>query len=292
MYGSHKAPETYELGKHFGGLRGPDPQDSRDYLFALNARHIKDVPEPDKVPDSYMIPDAWLPPVRDQGNLGSCVAWTYKGMREMLTLKVGNTLVSSTPAQDQQLSALWLYKQARERYHPEWANIDSGLYMRDGMGISVGRGIALEREWPYIIARAHDRPPSSTFAAALRYRNINAYRISTTFELRSCLAGGWPVAFGFPVFQSFYQAEATGIVPMPGSGELSLGGHANWFTGYKADPTAAGGRRYRTRNSWGHIFGDHGDLWFPEDFIKRPDILTDMWGFCLRIEPQFVDQPD
>ena len=46
--------------------------------------------------------------------------------------------------------------------------------------------------------------------------------------MKGCLAAGYPFVFGFTVYESF-ESEAvakTGKVPMPGSGEKALGGHA------------------------------------------------------------------
>jgi hypothetical protein len=57
----------------------------------------------------------------------------------------------------------------------------------------------------------------------------------TLDQLKACLADGYPVVFGFTVYESFESPRVakTGIVPMPGPGERALGGHAVMAVGYE-----------------------------------------------------------
>jgi len=65
--------------------------------------------------------------------------------------------------------------------------------------------------------------------------------------MRACMAAGFPFVFGFTVYESFESAEVakTGIVPMPGPAERTLGGHAVCAVGYDDK-----GKRFLVRNSW------------------------------------------
>ncbi len=251
------------------GLRGRDPFDPRDYPFSFSpiAREAPLAPPPS------ITHEAHLPPIKDQGQIGSCTAQAAGGMREFLTLKVGHTL--------QPLSELWLYFETRRKF---WdINEDSGAYLREVMAIIKGRGIALEQDWPYDTSKWNVQPPSAAYGPALSYRNVNYYRLQTLREMIDCLAAGWVFVFGFPVHPNFEDAEETGIVPLPNS-SLVLGWHAVLAYGYRTDPAAAGGGWLDARNSWGNVFGRDGNLHFPWEFIRTRAAMGDVWTLHLRSE--------
>src|SRR3990172_10629704 len=251
----------------YGGLRGRDPHDSRDYLFALNTSKFG---VPLRLPSSVLLP--YLPPVRDQQSLGSCTAFSAAANREILTLKIGHTL--------QPLSQLWVYYETRRKF---WdVNEDSGAYMREVTAILAGRGAAREADWPYDVSKWNVNPPSASYGPAIWYRNVNYYRINTLSEMLSCLAAGWPFIFGFAIHPNFWDAQDSGNVPMPDS-LVILGGHANCAIGYVMDDAWAGGGYIIGRNSWWSWTHDV-NLRFPFAFLDDPDTLMDVWAFHLKSE--------
>jgi C1A family cysteine protease len=64
----------------------------------------------------------------------------------------------------------------------------------------------------------------------------------------------------------------TGIVPMPGRDEQSLGGHAVVIVGY--DVAA---KTVICRNSWGSGWGMKGYFTMPFDYILNSDLAEDFW---------------
>jgi hypothetical protein len=277
------AHELFE-GRH-GGRKGPDQQDSRDWLFAHAVRAGRIAP-PLQRPASVTL-EADLPPVYDQGQLGSCTAFATRTMREFLSRKVKHP--------SQPLSPLWLYYETRSRFYPDEVGQDSGAYLRDAVAILRGRGMAREVPvgddvrptecWPYDISKFTVKPPSPTFGPALWYKNVNSYRLQTLNEMLDCLAAGYCFVLGFDVYQNFYDAEGTGRVPMP-SGSI-VGGHAQCAFGYALSNKWAGGGYILTRNSWGSGptgFTPNGDLMFPFDYMSTPRYASDFWAVHLLSE--------
>lgn len=261
--------------EHGTGLKGPDRHDSRDWRVSANARRLGLRADRPQTHDLL----AYMPPVYDQGQLGSCVFQAYRNAREYLTLKVGHKL--------QPLSALWAYYNCRHRFYPQEADQDTGAYLRDGMKILVGRGMALEKSWPYRPARFNDPPPAATYGPAIAYRNVASYRVDSLSEMVDVIAAGWPVALGFSVYSSFYDAQGHGRVPMPPAGDGILGGHAVLAIGYSFQGNWAGGGYILARNSWGSGatgFTTDGNLRFPMAFINDESTLYDAWAIALRTE--------
>ena len=90
----------------------------------------KELPEVDFFP--------WMPPIKDQGDLGSCVANGIAGAYEFDGIKTTGTYTS--------VSRLYLYKAARRL---GGFTGDSGAYIRDGMRALVRLGAPPESLWPY-----------------------------------------------------------------------------------------------------------------------------------------------
>ncbi len=64
----------------------------------------------------------------------------------------------------------------------------------------------------------------------------------------------------------------TGIVPMPGGNEKSLGGHAVLAVGY--DDTK---QMFLVRNSWGNGWGIGGYFWMPYQYLDDRKLSDDFW---------------
>jgi C1A family cysteine protease len=96
--------------------------------------------------------------------------------------------------------------------------------------------------------------------------------------MKGCLASGFPFVIGFTVYESFESDEVakTGIMPMPGTREHVLGGHAVMAIGYddKLD-------RFRMRNSWGKDWGIKGYFTMPYAYLLDENLSDDFWKITL-----------
>jgi len=235
-----------------------DTPDERDY--ALTLEHPSEhKPQVDLRPD--------MPPVFDQGQLGSCTANALCGMRQYFALKHGD---------DTALSRLYLYW--HERALEGTINEDSGAMLRDGMRVLRKLGVCPEADFPYDISRFTEKPSAKAEADAGKYKILSYHRVRSLRELKTCLHHGYPVAIGNKVYESFESREVaeTGIVPVPDEmAEEFLGGHAVLVVGYDDE------QKYLiVRNSWGPQWGDKGYCYLPYEYYSR-GLIVDMWvGFA------------
>ncbi len=236
-----------------------DLPDARDYVYAAPLNRF-----PQGVPTSVDLrPDC--PPVYDQGQLGSCTANGIAGAIEFDQLKQGNK--DFTP------SRLFIYY--NERVIEGTVSQDSGAQVRDGIRSVATLGAPPETDWPYVIANFAEQPPAIAFTDA-KLDLVSSYaRVNQTIsQMQGCLAAGYPFVFGFTVYESFEsQAVASsGLVPMPASGEKTVGGHCVVAVGY--DNT---NRRFIIRNSWGVDWGMKGYCTMPFEYLLSTHLASDFW---------------
>ncbi len=239
----------------------PDLPDHRDHRFIAKSIHGKATPLPQQVD---LRPGFW--DCYDQGELGSCTANALAGIHQFIHRKQN--------APDITPSRLFIYYY--ERLILGTVGSDSGGQLRDGIQVLVKNGAPDESLWPYDIARFTIEPDAAAIAAAemnqvLQYRRIDA-------DIRSmqvCLAEGLPFVVGISIFESFESevVAKSGFVPMPGTIEGSLGGHAIVCVGYDLIT-----RMFLMRNSWGTDWGLNGYFWLPFAYLGSPDLADDRWA--------------
>jgi hypothetical protein len=87
-------------------------------------------------------------------------------------------------------------------------------------------GVCLESMWPYIIENVNIRPEDYTYQEADDLKIIDALQVDVDLDqMKSCLAQGFPFAFGLRLFNSFDKAAKSGVVPMPNEYEQSREEH-------------------------------------------------------------------
>ena len=218
----------------------------------------------DLTPSAYDLTSK-MPPVYDQGTLGSCTANAIAAALQYDELKQG--LPSSTP------SRLFIYY--NERVIEGTVSSDSGAMIRDGIKAVNKVGYCNETLWPYDISKFSKRPSSSCFDAAKQHKALVYKRVSQKVEdLKYVLSSGYPVIFGITVYSSFESESVTktGNVPLPSKHESVLGGHAILLVSYD-DNT----KRFGFRNSWGEKWGVDGYGRLPYEYVLNPDLADDFW---------------
>jgi len=202
-----------------------------------------------------------MPPVYDQGQLGSCTA-------NAICAAIGFDLPGFVG------SRLFVYY--NERVLEGTVNTDAGAFLRDGVKSLSTWGICPETLWPYIINQFRVKPPENCYQAALAHRSPKAVNIKNTLaDMKGCLSAGFPFVVGILVYSSFEtnKVAATGIVSMPGPKERLLGGHAVLICGY--DDTR---QWWIARNSWGSVWGDRGYFYLPYDYLLNNRLSSDLWS--------------
>jgi len=237
----------------FGWVR--DLPDYRD--------HYATIPTMASVPSSVDLRPL-MPPVYDQGNVGSCTAQALSALLQYDEIKQ-NKANKNTP------SRLFIYY--NERVLQGTINSDSGASMRSGIQSVIQWGFADESLWGYDTTKWKVKPPATAYRAALTNRISHYSRLNQdTASMRTMLAAGNPFVFGFSVYEPFVSdaVKANGLLPMP-SGKL-LGGHAVLAVGYDyADET------FLIRNSWGPTWGMGGYFKMPWAYIGHVGLAADFW---------------
>ena len=242
---------------HYGWV--PDLPDQRDHMFAGPSAVMATLPtQIDLRPK--------CPPVVDQGPLGSCTANAIANAHRFDQLR-------QAPKKSFMPSRLFIYY--NERVMEGTVASDSGAMIRDGIKSVAQLGVCNETGWPYNIAKFKTKPSAALYKKALAHQALTYQRLmQTSVQMKSCLATGFPFVFGFTVYESFEtQAVAkTGVVPMPGSAEKTLGGHAVLAVGY--DDAS---QRFIVMNSWSDKWGMKGYFTIPYAYLVEPGLASDFW---------------
>ena len=206
----------------------------------------------------------------NQLDIGSCTSNAVSFCAWYYWAKKGSVLPEG-------FSRLFIYAWERE-YEGTSLSVDSGAYGHDGFRLFRKHGGILESLWPYIPEGDWKAmPPYDELYPKARDYRIPFYRHprQTKKALKTALTRGFPIAFGFSVYESFESKEVaeTGHVPMPDPSEKLVGGHEVVIVGYDATLV-------KCRNSWGADWGDGGYFYLPWEYVLNPNLASDFRYFC------------
>lgn len=190
------------------------------------------------------------PPVGDQGQLGSCTANAGCEALEFLERQ---------GQRDTLYSRLFVYARTRQLEGTPLSE-DSGAQVRDTVEALARFGACLESTWPYDVDAFCQEPSEDAAKEALLHKAVLYYACPNLFTVKASLAQGFPVAFGFEVYDSMMSAAvaSSGIVPFPTAQDSVVGGHAVLAVGYDDSRQAV-----LVQNSWGTGWGLGGFFWLP-----------------------------
>jgi C1A family cysteine protease len=203
-----------------------------------------------------------MPPVYDQGQLGSCTGNAIAGAMEYERNRQG--LSDFIP------SRLFVYY--NERAREGTVSSDAGAAIRDGIKVVNSEGVCPETLWPYDIGMFTVKPPKRCYVAAETDEAVQYEAIQTLGDLKDAIASNLSVVFGFTVYEAFQSPAVaqSGVLPMPIRGEDPVGGHAVVAVGYSDSKN-----QVIVRNSWGASWGDHGYFYMPYQYMTGSKASSD-----------------
>ncbi len=271
----------------------PDLPDARDYTYweepvypllkRLTRSRRKQLP--DEVDLRCDGEGEYFTPAEDQGPLNSSAAFAVLSLVEYFERRArGRTFEGSK---------LFLYKVTRNRLQKQTYFVDAlrdshsagdtGADLRTTLKVLVQFGVPPAEHWPYEAGKFDEEPSQFLYGLAKPPSGVHYFRldepnrngIATWEALKSFLAAGFPVAFGFPVPASL---NATADIPYRPDLDSIRGGQAAVAVGYQNHHFGRGRHALLVRSSWGNQWGDNGNGWLPAAFV-RDQLAEDFWTF-------------
>lgn len=245
-----------------------DPEDQRDYIF--NATMSDVLTEAGNIP-SKVDHSNLMSPIKDQGQLGSCVSFAVTAMKEWQEQKEQLDEVASGKKYKRKskvydLSESWVYWKCKEI--DPWPN-EEGTSIRYAMKVLKTIGVPTEKAWPY--NDIDYGKPKKWAKLVARWSIIDSYwRIENLNDLKTALVSG-PVPIAVPVFYEFFFPNDNGSINMPASPNTIYGGHAICAVGFNEKS-----KFIKFKNSWGTSWGRDGYGYLPYDYVDK--YLWDAWA--------------
>jgi C1A family cysteine protease len=127
----------------------------------------------------------------------------------------------------------------------------------------------------YDISKVFKKPSFKCYWESVKHQITQYYRVPQTLnDIRGCLASGFPIIFGFSVYESFesQSVEESGIVSVPKKTERLIGSHVALCIGYNDNIG-----RFIIQNSWGYEWGMKGYFYMPYEYILNQNLSSDFW---------------
>lgn len=269
------------LPNRYGWVK--DEEDGRDYRFTPR---MKATGDQFSLPASIDLrPNASAIPIYDQGSLGSCTAnaTCFAYHFDEYKQKFAHTFNPSR---------LFLYYETRALSGK--TAVDSGASIRNTMKTSANVGVCADYLWSYDTSKFAIKPADACYPQASACKVTEYVSVRQSLDMiKAALIEGYPVVFGFVVYQSFDHIGSSGLMPLPEPSESVSGRHAVCAVGYddnlKFGDNSSGG--LIVRNSWGSSWGQNGHFYMPYTFVTNPAMASDFW-FIRSVTPSDIIEPE
>ncbi len=222
-----------------------------------------------------------LPPVGNQGQQGSCVAWATSYYYKTWSEKQEHTGWNLANSQDE-FSPSFVYNQINGGH-------DYGSSFTDAFNLLETKGDVDIAEFPYNQSNYTNQPSAAQLEAAKPYRIPTGWYSfwnqysdgpysppNSITNAKSWLASGKPLVMGIPVYNDFpnYGGNPRSTYYSYNGTASMAGGHGVCICGYDdninpggVDADHRGG--FKMVNSWGSGWNGNGYVYLSYDFVKR-----------------------
>jgi len=214
----------------------------------------------------------YFPPIGDQGQYGTCVAWStaynLKSALDALENNYSQSQLSQASYQYSPKDLFWSLATGDKGSNCNGTNFESAL------DLIVSRGITHLQTVPYTNLGncATGTGVTSDLHKIDNYRKIDNTNVSV---LKGYLAQKRPIVFGARLGDSFMAWNSSGVISHDTyvAAEVQNAYHAMILVGYSDTKQA-----FRVANSWSTQWGDNGYIWVDYNFFTRDPSTSN--GFC------------
>ena len=266
-----------ELNESLGWL-----QEDEDTTSIEDAVYLGQTFGSGELPSSVDL-SAYFPPIGDQGQYGTCVAWAV-GYNHKSFLEAKASGYQNYTNTDKIFSAKDLYWSIDKNSTGEDCN---GANFAPAYDVIQNRGIATESVVPYENLGDCSASPESSWTNNASNHKISSYREIELKKnvIKDYLANGRAVVFGAKLGDEFMN-YTSGVLDYQTYGYTGQHAyHAMILSGYDDNMGANGA--FRVVNSWGSSWGDNGGAWVDQDFF-----CSDDFGFCAFVATDVIVNPD
>lgn len=228
-----------------------------------------------------------FPPIGNQGQYGTCVAWACGyNLRSYLNAKVKGLTTNDMKSQSNVYSPKDLFWAIPSSQKGADCN---GTQFQSALNVMVSRGIARMSVVPYTnVGTCSSTPPSDWTSDAgnnkiLSYRQID----QTVDNIKRYLYQGKAVVFGAKLGDEFMNASGDAVLTSQTYGYTGQHAyHALILCGYDNNKGPNGA--FRVVNSWGPSWGDNGFIWVDYNFF----VQQENFAFASFIANNVEEEPD
>jgi C1A family cysteine protease len=247
-----------KINPRLGCIR--DKEDPRDFLLRKVIRTIT-LPE-------IMDYEAYMTPIKDQGNRGACVSFATIAVKEYQERKQRKFKKASQ----------FLFDFSEEFLYDQIMLDGGGAMIRDALHLLEKQGVPREQYMPYDYGLTDDKvpefnPSKQAVTNAKSYKAQSYARLMTIDDMMQSLVINGSFVIGVDWLQNWFNpTEKVDDYPIlrPKQGG-KVGGHALAIVGYNK---ARG--YFKFKNSWSQDWGKGGYALFSFDAIKEN--LLDAWA--------------
>ncbi len=222
---------------------------------------------------------AYAPPIKDQGELSSCAAFST-GYYAKSWMEKAEHPSWDTSSQQHQFSPSFVYNQIN-------GGTDGGASLYDAFQLLADSGDCDWSEFPYD-ANYTKQPDSTDRQAAAQYKISSDWGYffvnsmgtaphafsNDISQLKTWLSAGHPIVLGMPIFSDFpdYGGNAESSYYLSNDSYSSgqfMGLHGVFISGYDDNAGGTGKGGFLMLNSWGSSWNGNGKVWLSYKFVQK-----------------------